>query len=236
MKKYTSAASLALRLTWCNVLTVFVIVGLCQWFLVYRTGFENEVFDYLLDETAAPLGIMGQLVLVGAMYFALSGQKGSKTAYTLRRLQLSEGSVTAVFALMFTGYFVLYWAFQIGMVLWLYTMYVGVMDAGQNLLFVSAFRSKYFHSLLPLYEPWAVVRNAVFCLCFGSFGALGAQNARNGRSAPLLLFFVVLIWWVILYPHEMASRTNDISMTVISIICLGIDSFWTWRWMQNEAN
>lgn len=236
MKKYTSTAALGLRLTWRNVLIVFLVTGACQWFLVYREGFENKVFEYLLDENTFTLGIVGQLALMGSIYSALSGKKARATAYTLRRLRLREGTVTVIWGLLFAGYFVLYWAFQIGMMLLLFGMYDRAVGAAENLLFVSAFRSTYFHNLLPLYEPWAVVRNSVFCLSFGGFAALGAQNARNGRTFPLCMFFVVMILWAILYPHEMASQSGDIPLSIITLVCLAIDIFWSRRWMQYEAN
>lgn len=236
MKKITSTAALGLRLTWTNVLTVFLITGVCQWFLVYRNGFENEVFEYLLDEYVFTPGILGQLGLVGGIYYALSGKKANTTAYTLRRLRLGEGTVTAIWGLLFAGYFLLYWAFQIGMMLLLYGMYDRAVGAPENLLFLTTFQSSYFHNLLPLHEPWAVVRNSVFCLSFGSFAALSAQNARNGRTFPLCMFFVLVILWAILYPHEMASQSTDISLSIIALLCLAIDIFWSWRWMEHEAN
>jgi hypothetical protein len=164
------------------------------------------------------------------------GSKRVKTTYTLRRLQISEAGTTVIFALIFTGYFVLYWAFQIVMCLVMYAMYTEKVGVVENLLFVSAFRAQYFRNLLPLYEPWALVRNGVVCICFGSFAALSALNTRRGRAVPLLMFAVAAFFGMILYPNQVAVQTNDISLSVIMLICLALDILWTWRWHCNEEN
>ena len=240
MKKIVSVASLGIRLTARHVLALFAVVGgfqgLCFFLMTKEQDYLYDAFEHMLQKQPAWLGTIGLVALVFLLQSALVGSKRSKTAYTLRRLQLSEGSCTAIFALIFAGYFVLYWAFQIGMCILMYVMYVDKVAAAENLLFVSAFRAQYFHNLLPLYEPWALVRNGVVCVCFGSFAALNARNARNGRGAPLLMFAVALFFGMILYPHQIAVQTNDISLSVIMLICLALDIFWTRRWHRNEEN
>ena len=240
MKKIVSVASLGIRLTARHVLALFAVVGgfqgLCFYLQLKERVYSYDAFEYMLQKWPAWMGIGGLVALVFLLQSAMVGSKRSKTSYTLRRLQLSEGSYTAIFALIFAGYFVLYWAFQIVMCLAMYAMYTEKVGVVENLLFVSAFRAQYFHNLLPLYEPWALVRNGVVCVCFGSFAALSARNARNGRGAPLLMFAVALFFGMILYPHQIAVQTNDISLSVIMLICLALDIIWTRRWHRNEEN
>lgn len=238
MKKYTSAAALGLRLTWRNVLIVFLITGVCQCFQMFRMGIQggfDDSLDALLDGHPERFGLFGLLLVASAVYCSLCGKK-SVTAYTLRRLQLSERAVTAIWSLLFAGYFVLYWAYQLGIMLLLYGWFTHLVGEPENLLFLTTFQSSYFHNLLPLHEPWAVVRNIVLYLSFGSFAALSAQNERNGRTFPQCMFFVVVCFVRILYPNEMASQGRDISLSIIALVCLAIDIFWTRRWTRNEAN
>lgn len=239
MKKITSLAGLALRLTAPFALGWIGAVGLGQWFRFWQAGNDGTfdlAFEYLVERNIATLGPLGMVALVLILHFRMVGSKRSKTAYTLRRLSLSEGGVTFVFALVCIGWFLLYWAVQLGLCLGLYAMYTDKMGVVENLLFVSAFRVQYFHNVLPLYEPWALVRNGVLCLSFGSFSALSARNARNGRGASLLMYFVTVFFWVVLYPNQLANQTTDIFLSVITLGCLALDIIWTWRWNRYEAN
>ena len=239
MKKYTSVAALALRLTALPVLGLMAVVGGFQWLLFdleIRDTTYLRAFQYMMDDRPALMGLFGLAALVLMLRSATVGTKRSQTAYTIRRLQLSEDCSTLVFGLVFVGWFVLYWAFQIAICLALFSRYTDIMGEIQNMLFVSAFRSQYFHNLLPLYEPWALVRNCVLCLSFGGFAALAARNTRNGKGASLLMFSLSLFACTVLYPDQLGTQVNDISLSVIVLVCLAIDIFWTRRWSRDEAN
>lgn len=236
MKKYTSAAALALRLTWVRVTALFALVGAAQWIAFIMNFEQTWALEYQLDDTPAWIGRMGVIALTLVLYFTLERGKGSKTAYTLRRLSLSEDAVTAVWAFTFAGYFVMYWVFQIGMVLGMYFRYVAQTGGSENLLFLACYRSAYFHYLLPLAEPWGYARNIAAALGFGSTAALSAQNARNGRWNPLCMGLLIMFGCTVLMPFEMASMGQDIATVVVVVLCTAIDWIWTGRWMRNEAN
>lgn len=237
MKKYTSAAGLAIRLTWLRVLVYIVFLGICQWisFLTVNNT-ASAALEFRLDDLPAWAGRLGNLGIMLMLYYALRGSKGSRMDYTLRRLSLSEMTVTAVWALVFSGWFLLYWVFQIGLMFGMYAQYVSDYGGGWNMLFVAAMRSDYFHYLLPLYEPWGFVRNIVMCLAFGSFTALGAQNARNGRWNPLCLAWLLMILWALLTPQEVAWQWQDITVSVCALVCVIWDWIWSWRWMRSEKS
>lgn len=238
MKKITSAAALGLRLTLIHVLGLACVVGLFQWILFFLIGRDSTytlAFEGILDQHPAFMGRLGMAGLMLVLYSAAAGDKRSKTVYTLRRLGISEGTLTLVWSAVFAGYFLLYWVFQVGMVVALLVRYAMEFGGGQNLMFVASFRSDYFHYLLPLYEPWGFGRNVLMCICFGSLAAQGARSARNGRWNPLCFGFVLMIFWAVLFPNEMASRGYDITLILIAVGCVVIDWIWTGRWMRNEA-
>lgn len=235
MKKITSAAGLALRLTW--VQTALSIAALCvgQWaaFLLVN-NVPDQSLEFRLDDLTAWIGRLGNMALMLMLHYSLRGGKGSRIDYTLRRLSLSEMQVSAVWTLVFAGYFLIYWMVQTGMLFGMYAHYISQYGGSRNLLFVAAMRSDYFHYVLPLYEPWGFVRNAVLCLGFGSFAALGAQNARNGRWYPLCLAFLMMTVWALLSPQDVGWQWQDMTVTAVTVICVVWDWIWTWRWMRNE--
>lgn len=235
MKKITSVAALALRLTWVRVVGLFALVGAAQW-LAFVTKFDvTRALEYQIDDLPAFIGKLGALALMLLLYVSVQGGKGGKTAYTLRRLSVSEWTVTAVWSLAFAGYFVMYWLFQIGMVLGMYGQYASQMGGG-NRLFLVAYRSSWFHYLMPLAEPWGYVRNIALVLGFGSAAALGGQNGRNGRWNPLCMGIVMIFACVVLMPREMASEGLDITMVIFAVVCTVVDWVWSWRWMHDEAD
>ena len=236
MKKITSVAALCLRLTWVRVLGLFAAVGVAQWCAFTMSGeIANEwtSFEYLLDRFPAWIGRGGFLFLSYILIFTVAGGKGSKTGYTLRRLRVSEKTHTWIFALVFAGYIVAYHAFQICMVLLLYGYYDQIHGFGRELLFLAAFRSEYFHFLLPLYEPWAVVLNGLMTLFSGVIMASIPRELRKGRS---LLGFSLMLWSWTQNTGEMASQSRDIFMIVgmaITIVCCFL---WLPRRNENEAD
>lgn len=235
MKRYTSAAGLAVKLTWLQVAVYILTLCVCQWAAFLNVNnVASQALEYRLDDWPMGVGRLGQAGLVLLLYSFLRGSRGSRIDYTLRRLSLSETTVTAVWALVFAGWFVLYWAVQLGMMFGMYGNYVSAYGGSGNLLFVVAMRSKYFHYLLPLYEPWGFVRNIALCLACGYFTAQGARNARNGRWNPLCLFFLMAIPWGIITAQSVANQWEDITVTVVALICVIWDGIWTERWVRSE--
>lgn len=235
MKRYTSVAALAIRLTW---LPVLVYVGtLCAWqwvaFLNVNNG-ASHALEYRLDNWPMGSGKLGMLGLMLLLYSFLKGGKGSQFHITLKRLSVNELKICLVWTLIFAGWYLLYWAVQLVMLFGMYANYVHTYGGSENLLFTVAMRSDYFHYLLPLYEPWGFVRNGVLWLAFGSFTAMGSMNARNGRWNPLCLAFLMMIPWVLFSNRSVANQWADILVAVFALICVIWDWIWTWRWMRNE--
>lgn len=235
MKRYTSTAGLAIRLTWLQVLVYIGALCACQWAaFLFVDNAAGQALEYRLDNWPMGAGRMGMMGMLLMLHSFLKGGKGSQFHITLKRLSISELSVAAVWTLVFAGWFLIYWVAQLGILFGMYANYVRAYGGSENLLFTVAMRSKYFHYLLPLYEPWGFVRNAVLCLAFGSFTALGGMNARNGRWNPLCLAFLMMIPWALLTPQSVATQGADIAVSVIALICVIWDWIWTWRWMRNE--
>lgn len=233
MKRYTSAAGLAVKLTWRQVAVYILALCFFQWvaFLNVNNA-ASHALEYRLDNWPMGIGGIGITVMVIFLSNFLGSSKVSSFKYTLKRLSLSEKTVTAVWALVFAGWFLLYWAVQIAMMFGMYANYVSAYGGSENLLFVVAMRSKYFHHLLPLYEPLGFIRNIAMCLAYGSFTALGAQNYRNGRSWPLFLFIISPNSLIV--PRPLANQWMDCFAVVCIIVLVIWDWIWTERWMRNE--
>ena len=234
MKRIISTAELGLRLTWVRVVVVFVLTGIGQWLLFSRVSIG--ALEARLSGYPELLGRLGNLALLLVIYGTLSGGRSKGMDLTLRRLSVSEWTVSILWTGLFAGYFLMYWACQIGLVLAMSAAFAEEHGAGPELLFVASFRSDYFHDLVPLREPWGFVRNGMLALGFGSFAALGSRNARRGRRSPLCLGFVMTIAWALLSQGQMANQTADVVFVLIALTCVGLDWLWSWRWTRYEAH
>lgn len=235
MKRYTSAAGLAIRLTWLPVLVWIGTLCAIQWAaFLFVDNAATQALEHRLDNWPMNTGRLAVMSMMVMLHNLLKGGKGSRYSITLKRLSLSELHIAAVWTLVFAGWFLIYWAAQLATVLGMYAQYAAEYGGSRNLLFTAAMRSDYFHYLLPLYEPWGFVRNGAVCLGFGSFVALGSMNARNGRWNPLCLAFLMMIPWALFWPQEVASQGQDITVSVCAIVCVIWDWIWTWRWMRSE--
>lgn len=219
MKKHTSVMGLALNMTALPVLAVFALVGLLQWLTVNPAQYATIGFEFVLTQggkfwNVARIGEVGAVALLIVLILCCVEFRGSRFTYTLRRLSVKERQVSWEFGIVFSGFFFLYWMFQLGMVLALYGSYARFAEPGQNGLMLAAYRSDYFHTLLPLADGWGYARNLLLCLSYGCTAALVSHVTRHGRRSWALAFLMVFgtVSWL---PCGEASRTADIVLCVL---------------------
>lgn len=204
MKKVTSAALLAIKLSWAIALGLMVMGAGFQTFSVYRWLMPGGVplqasfgFETMLRSTVQGPGMWWMLLLLVYLTLSTASTKGSKTVYTMNRLGLSELQTTLVFGAVFSGWFLLYWAVQVGLAYAYFVWYSQFSLVSSNAFMLAAWRSEWLHILLPLGEWWGYLRNVVICLSFGFSAAFGTQLLRRGKLAlaglvPPLLCAVML--------------------------------------------
>lgn len=232
MRKRLIAAGLGLRLTSIWAAGIILLTSAVQVWLFLRTEYlwsdmaDNwniQSFEWVLDEEGIALvGKLSFVLLLGAVVLPCASVR-NRNAYTLRRLRIGENQVTAIWALIFSGYFLISWAVQLGVVLWMASCYARVAGMGVMDLFVAAYRSTYFHTLLPLAEIWGYVRNGVICLSWGAMGSLIARYVRHGGKSFLAVGMVVLTGWLL--PTDMATAGNDIMLSVLLLAMVGLQIY-----------
>lgn len=188
MKKVTSAVLLALKLTWKMAVLTILLGAACQLFDVGRelmpggvpiqAGFGFETLAQLGLESA---GRFWNALLLIHLIRAAAATRGSKAVYTLNRLGLDETALFLIFGLVFTGYFLLYWALQIALAYGVFAWYTRCAIVSSNTWMLACWRSEWLHILLPLEEWWGWLRNAVICLSFGFSAAFGARLSLRGK-------------------------------------------------------
>lgn len=215
MKKRMSIAGLGIRLTAGNVLLAIVMCSAVQvlFFLQTRDMWVASdyswafSFEWILDnERVGFYGKFSFIWLLSAVIWPCAGGK-SQLSYTLRRLRVDENEVTAIWSVVFSGYFLISWGVQLLLVLWMFAQYAQASGWGKMELFVAAYRSAYFHTLLPLSEPWAFVRNVVLCLSWGTMGSLLDRYMRRGGKPFMAV--ALIVFSAIFMPSDVATAGSD---------------------------
>lgn len=188
MNKITSAALLALKLTWKTALLIFALTLGLQCFDAYRELMPGGVplqaafgFETFLRSAVQPAGKGWTVMLLAFLTLRAGSGKGSKTTYTMNRLGLSENHMSLVFGGVFTGYFLLYWAIQLLTSYGFFVWYSRFSLVSPNTFMLSCWRSEWLHTLLPLGEWWGYLRNLAICGSFGFCAAFGSQLLRRGK-------------------------------------------------------
>lgn len=220
MKKVTSAALLALKLSWAIALGLMVLGAGFQTFSVYQWLMPGGVplqasfgFETLLSSGVESHGKTFMVFLMIWVGSLTSATKGSKTVYTMNRLGLSELQVTLIFGAVFTGYFLLYWALQLGLVYAYFVWYSRFSLVSSNAFMLAAWRSEWLHTLLPLGEWWGYLRNVAICLSFGFSAAFGSQLLRHGKLALASLFPPLLC--AVMLSGRIGTAYQNMGLTVL---------------------
>lgn len=220
MKKVSSAALLALKLSWKAVFAVLVTGAAVQLFSVWRWLMPGGIpiqnpygFSELIHQAVADAGMLWMLPLLIVLVLRPASSRGSKTVYTMNRLGLSELQMTLVFGGVFTGYFLLYWALQFLLVYGFFAWYSRFTLVSSNAFMLTCWDSDWLHTLLPLAEWWNYIRNLVICLSFGFSAAIGSTLSRRGRF-PLASLIPVPLCKVLL-SRTLGDVFNDAALTLL---------------------
>ena len=155
MKKLGGILALPVRALFFKVLAVTAATAAAQVAAVLLR--YNAVLPYLSD-----LQRESHTLLLAAVGFAavtallaLHGCQfsGVKTDYTLRRLPVTEERVVCLWALAYLGFLVLFWAVELGVVLFQWRVVTRELTYRPAPLAAESYLNGFFHGLLPL-EDW----------------------------------------------------------------------------------
>ena len=234
MKKITSAALLALKLTWLAALAFTLTGAAVQIFYVLRELMPGGVplqttfgFEQLLQSAAERVGKFWMVLLLYML--GMDVGKSVKTVYTMNRLGLSENQMTLVFGLVFSGYFLLYWALQIALCYGFFVWYSRFALVGSNTWMLACWRSEWLHTLLPLGEWWGYLRNTVICLSFGFTAAFNMQRARREKHAMINPFKIVPPVLCLFLLNGRVGEIWPATALIFLLILVGISDWFAWK-------
>ena len=214
MSRYLSTAGLAGRVIW-RVLAITALAALAVGALLMRLPLlaPNEAYVYRADTVLWPIameevarrslapvacligfaGLMAVLSLNGCGF-------GTRSDYTVRRLQVEEWAAELMWAGCYTACVVFYWAVMAAVCWWAVGQRLTLLAAdptwsylvGPQSRMLAFYSGTFFHHLLPLADVVVWVENAVLAVMCGSAAVRFSRRQRRGHLsiAPLLALFL----------------------------------------------
>lgn len=210
MKKHASVWMLLNRFTFWKLLIVLAIMCAAQ-IILFQSVMIRELHYADLDlsvialESVLKRSRIGWILAGGFIIFTavLSGAGcafGSGSGYTLKRLSVSEQTVFIWQSVHNALSYMLFWASQVGVSLFLCLGFAYVAEAhitGQT-VFLAYYRSELLHALLPLDDFIIWIRNILICMGLGIASATFPYRQREGKFSGEIVVLVCLslVWFV----------------------------------------
>lgn len=235
MNKHSSVFMLMLRGMLFPVLGVLALMAVVQTALFQFTLSRAEI--YCLEELfyqsriSVICGIAFLLVTVwmGHLY----RDAGGRQSLTLRRLSVSERSVFFWQAICNIGCYLIFWAVQVGILLFLSRLFCWSADAeaftNQSVL-LAFYRNSFLHAMLPLADIIFYVRNILLILTLGLSLAFNALSSRHEQWAPET--FAVIAATFLLFPQP---SNNEYHAVLFFPLLAGVLIATLWRTIPKGA-
>ena len=212
------------------VILVLLAVGQCALFYVSLTGrakqgqLSGADFESLFSFSGGNVSYLSACGFLFLAAFALimftltrceTVNSGSIFYYTLRRLRVSERHLFFVETLYNFLCFVLLFAVQIWVILWMYRMYMNRIPGdpvSHQIAFLAFYRVPFLHNLLPLAETGKWVRNLLMLLAVSMDAA--TEKAGQSKRGFQTWYCLVLVgaWWMV---TDVGFHFTDVFMGVI---------------------
>lgn len=229
MKKYISIFELFARSTIYKIIPVLAFMGTAQiamfrkamleWFPMdtYHLDFqaiEHYTLEYMVSRSKNELFLGIAFVLITAILSWNGCNIGSKSSYTMQRLQVTEKKIFIIQSIYNSLCYVLLLGAQIGVLFIQSSMYSARAGHITNqTVFLAYYRSDFMHSVLPLEGTMRWTVNILIILGCGVATALFTYLQRRGKVAWSLL--VVTACVLIGFIQELGEQFELVTATIV---------------------
>lgn len=214
MKKYISIFELFTRSTIYKILLVFAAMGAAQIFMFHRAmlewfpadayhldfqAIEYYTLEYMVDRSKSAIFLGIAFIVITAVLCWNGCDIGSKSSYTIQRLQVTEKKIFMMQSIYNSLCYLLLLGMQIGVFYIQSSLYAARAGHLTNqTIFLAYYRNDFMHSILPLEGTvrWGI--NILIVLGCGISAAMFTYLQRRGKKMGALLLIIawVLLWFV----------------------------------------
>lgn len=214
-----SVWALLSRCSFYKIILVLLLMTAVECASFYTLLQRKEILvspEAMIDQSLAPMIFLAALGLL-FLILSLSGRRlDGKSQYTLMRLRLSRAQLFTVRTLYNMLCLTVLFGVQIVLAFWMVRLYgetVGRLWPARQLLFLTFYRSRFLHCILPMAETGKWVRNFLLLLAFGTEACTGEKN--HGVT-QISLFIMTACWFI--SPIGMGYR--DIVCELVYIVVI----------------
>ena len=219
MKKHMSVFSLAAATSFWRILMLLVALAAIQilsaWIMV-KNRIGSLALEEILDLPVYRFSPAVAVTLATLVLLVGYGGARSRVHYTMARLSLTPRSLLRIHVVYCTGVYLLFWLFQVTVVMATMVLYHSIMDPSEispQLALLTCYRSVYLHPLLPLADWPFWVTTPLICLGLGVNTAIGMMRSWEGK---IYLPPVVFSLLTALY----AAKPGDYAWAICLVIIL----------------
>ena len=239
MRKYISIFELFARSTIYKILSVLVAMGAIQvvmfckamleWFPAdsYHLDFqaiEYYTLEYMMDRSKSAI-FLGIAFVVITLILCWNGCNiGSKSSYTIQRLQVTEKKIFMMQSIYNSLCYLLLLGTQIGVFFIQSSLYAARAGHLTNqTIFLAYYRNDFMHSVLPLEGTvrWGI--NILIVLGCGILAAMFTYLQRRGKTAGVLLVVVACVLFG--FVQELGEVLGFMIVVIIWLI-VGFQVYW----------
>ncbi|MBQ7983630.1 MAG: hypothetical protein IJ302_08670 [Clostridia bacterium] len=244
MKKYLSVFAMLARGSFFRILLLLCLMaaGQCGRFL-HRLQNELTLYESRVQQFAGEAaeltrleslinvstvsGTFAAAFLLICIVLCLPGCGwGANCGYTLRRLRISERAVFVIQALYNAMVFVILWAAEVLICLFLCRAYVNAADpslVSHQTVGLAFYRNDFLHSLLPMADITVWIRNIIMLAVLSLAAASFPSNQRRGKFAADIVSYALLS--VIFFTRSVGDGFNTF-ITVFFGLCIAAEVIW----------
>lgn len=239
MKKYISIFELFTRSTIYKILLVFAAMGAAQVFMFHRAmpewfpadsyhlnfqAIEYYTLEYMVDRSKSAIFLGIAFVVITAILCWNGCDIGSKSSYTIQRLQVTEKKIFIMQSIYNSLCYLLLLGTQIGVFFIQSSLYA--QRAGHltnQTIFLAFYRNDFMHSVLPLEGTvrWGI--NILIVLGCGISAAMFTYRQRRGKTAGALLVAVACVLFG--FVQELGEVLGFMIVVIIWLI-VGFQVYW----------
>ena len=237
MRKYISIFELFARSTIYKILPVLVAMGTAQimmfrkamseWFPMdtYHLDFqaiEYYTLEYMVSRSKNEIFLGIAFVLMTAILCWNGCNLGSKSSYTIQRLQVTEKRIFIMQSIYNSLCYVLLLGTQVGIVFVQSSLYAARAGHVTNqTVFLAYYRSDFLHSVMPLEGTMRWTANGLIVLGCGVSAALFTYLQRRGKIALSMLVVVACVLFG--FVQKLGEQFGMVTATIvwgIAAICV----------------
>lgn len=228
MKKYLSVFGLFATMNFYKILSVLGLICAAEFGLLFYkfSNFKDTVsgcdLNLIIDSAYINICFLIAVLLI-TVFLCLSGTEySSKVGYTLKRLSVSEKNIFLINAVYNSFAYMIIWVAQL-LVIYIFCIFFMQNISGETIsnqtVFLSSYRSIFFHSILPLSDVLLLIRNIILAVAFGfctSHFSFKQRRKQFSYSLPALVIYSILFF--VTNIGEIGNRIVTIIMSIFVIL------------------